>query len=125
MSLVMEAGYQGWPALWAYSTRPLSASITSRASAAAGALARPVAAQATAAHIKLCATKDRVEDITARGPILSRASETPYGQKVCLGRSWMKGKKQGAPFLSPISPRPRSSLAVHGRRKRPKFGRLG
>jgi hypothetical protein len=54
--------------------------------------------------MKLRATKDRVEDITARGPILSRASETPYGQKVCLGRMWMKGKKRGARFEPHFSP---------------------
>src|SRR5262245_45826681 len=125
MSLVMEAGYQGWPALWAYSTRPLSASITSSASAAAGVLARPVAAQATAAHMKLRATKDRVEDITARGPILFAGLGNALRTEVCLGRMWMKGKKRGALFGAPSFPRPRRSLAVHGRKKRPKFGRLG
>src|SRR5262245_233368 len=96
----MEAGYQGWPALWAYSTLPLSASITSSASAAAGVLARPVAAQATAAHMKLRATKDRVEDITARGPILFAGLGNALRTEVCLGRMWMEGKSE-EPHFSP------------------------
>ena len=81
MSFVVEAGYQGWPALWAKITLPLSASITNSASAAAGATVSPVAAQATPAHIRVRATKDRVEDITAPGPIVWRASGTLYWQR--------------------------------------------
>src|SRR5262245_48619721 len=98
MSLVMEAGYQGWPALWAYSTRPLSASITSSASAAAGVLARPVAAQATAAHIKLRATQGRVEDITARVRSFRGPRKRFYGRRACLGRMWMEGKSEEPHF---------------------------
>jgi hypothetical protein len=81
ISFVVEAGYQGWPALWAKITLPLSASITNSASAAAGATVTPVAAQATPAHIRVRATKDRVDDITAPGPVVWRASGTLHWQR--------------------------------------------
>ena len=66
MSLVTEAGYQGYPAFWAKRTLPLSASITSNASAPARLGASEVAAQAMPTHMSVRARKDRVEDIMAR-----------------------------------------------------------
>src|SRR6476660_28431 len=120
MSFVVEAGYQGWPALWAKITLPLSASITSNASAAAGVAARPLAVQATPAHIRVRATKDRVEGITAPGPIVWRASGSSTGRE---SRSRPR-LDQGKGEKPPDCPADAHKLAVHDRRKRPKFGRL-
>src|SRR3954463_5066962 len=103
MSLVVEAGYQGCPALWAKITLPLSASITSNASAAAGAAASPLAAHTTPAHIRLCATKDRVEGMTAPGPIVWRAPGNPTGKESLSGRGGIKGKSE-KPQIAPPMP---------------------
>src|SRR3954465_11182740 len=102
MRFVVDAGYQGWPALWAKITLPLSAStitnasdaagaagspppvsppITSTASAAAGVAASPLAAQTTPAHIRVRARKDRVEGITAPGPIVWGGSGSSTGRE--------------------------------------------
>src|SRR6476659_2817021 len=118
MSFVVEAGYQGWPALWAKITFPLSASITSNASAAAA--ANPLAAQTTPAHIRVRATKDRVEGITAPGPIVWRASGSSTGRESPSRPSLDQGKSEKHPNCPADAHRP----AVHDRRKRPKFGRL-
>src|SRR6478752_4459576 len=120
MSFVVEAGYQGWPALWAKITLPLSASITSNASAAAGAAASPLAAQTTPAHIRERATNDRVEGITAPGPIVWRASGSSTGRE-SLSRPRLDQGKSEKP---PNCPADAHKHAVHDRRKRPKFGRL-
>src|SRR3954451_23324730 len=120
MSFVVEAGYQGWPALWAKITLPLSASITSNASAAAGAAASPLAAQTTPAHIRVRVTKDRVEGITAPGPIFWRASGSSTGRESPSRPSLDQGKSEKPPNC----PADAHRHAVHDRRKRPKFGRL-
>src|SRR4051794_36410791 len=120
MSFVVDAGYQGWPALWAKITFPLSASITSNASAAAGAAASPLAAQTTPAHIRVRARKDRVEGITAPGPIGWRASGSSTGQRESI-RAEVGSEKSENPQNCPADAH---RHAVHDRRKRPKFGRL-
>src|SRR5262245_1745733 len=120
MSLVTEAGYHGWPAFWAYRTLPLSAWITSSASAPARVIASAVAAQAMPTHISVRTTEDRIEDITVRDPNPWAAlGNAPQGETVCLSRRRMKGKSEKPPSdaLMPMA-------TVHGKRKRPKFGSL-
>ena len=90
--------------LFAFAFHTLSASITSSASAAAGAALSPVAAQATPAHIRVRATNDRVEDITAPGPIVWRASGNALlEERGYLGRGWSKGKSDKPPS-APLTP---------------------
>src|SRR4029079_11507742 len=120
MSFVVEAGYQGWPALWAKITLPLSASITSKASAAAGAAGSSLAAQTPPAHSRMRATKDRVEGITAPGPIVWRASGSSIGRESPSRPRLDQGKSEKPPDC----PAGAHKHAVHDRRKRPKFGRL-
>ena len=68
-----------------------------------------VAAQATPAHIRVRATKDRVDGITAPGPVVWRASGTLHWQtRVCLGRGWMQGKSE-KPQIAPPMPTARCS----------------
>src|ERR1700759_3638358 len=75
MSLVREAGYQGCVAFSAYRTLPLSTSITSWASAAAGDEVNPIAAPASATHIKVAATEACLNCCTISGPSLSGPRE--------------------------------------------------
>src|SRR5262249_30332227 len=92
MSLVTEAGYQGYPAFWAKRTLPLSASITSNASAPARLGASALAAQAMPTHMSVRARQDRVEDITARDSMLSLGKRA-IGEKG-LSRREVKGKSE-------------------------------
>src|SRR5262245_16284959 len=99
ISLVTEAGYQAWPAFCAYSTLPLSASLTSSASAFARVAVRPVAAQARPAHIRVRATKNRVGNCTVRGPIVwARRGNALRAEAVCVGGRLMKGKSGEPPI---------------------------
>src|ERR1700756_2378727 len=93
MSLVTEAGYHAWPAFWEKRPLPLSASITSNASAHVRVTVSAVAAQAMPTHISVRATEDRIEDFTAWGPNPWAAlGNAPQGERVCLSRQRMKGK---------------------------------
>src|SRR5262249_44345517 len=83
LRFVTEAGDQGYPAFWAKRTLPLSASITSNASAPARLGASALAAQAMPTHMSVRARQDRVEDITARDSMLLKAlGKRAIGEKV-------------------------------------------
>src|SRR3954467_8908663 len=84
------------------------------------AAASPLAAQTTPAHIRVRATKDRVEGITAPGPIVWRASGSSTGRERLSRPRLDQGKGEKPPNCPADAHKP----AVHDRRKRPKFGRL-
>src|SRR5919109_252365 len=68
-------------------TLPLSASITSSASAAARGVASAVAAQANPAHIRVRVSEDRGEYNTVSGPILSGGPRKRSCGRECFWRA--------------------------------------
>src|SRR5260370_16517501 len=72
-------------------------------------------------HISVRATEDRIEDFTAWGPNpWAGLGNAPQAERVCLSRQRMKGKSE-KPKRDALMP----AATVHGKRKRPKFRRLG
>src|SRR5438552_3657637 len=94
MSFVTEAGYQACPAFCANSTLPLSASITSSASARPGRDVSAIAEHATATHIKARAGREEC------GTVLRNSPDPDTGEKDCVKPRVNERQKRKASRLS-------------------------